>query len=304
VEVKTSEARAWSESWALESPTDAEKQVMAEMLLGTKAPPSRRNGCTLMRAAVDFTHTTDTGAVRAAMAGAPSSFTPPSDLDATLKAWRRVQVRQLFRLSLEAFFYWVFLEIGGGTRSIEALVNAFLAQVTLRPAVSTTVEWLNPKDVITIAPTALMGRIEEALNAASSGDLASTIAGGIAFCLAQPSPQEDEHERTDRLPLSRARREAKAREGAPARDFIRHVLESWVLAQHAYWSIGRGLADARARGKTILRLKVVLDEGGWTHAPGVSTAPIPVPTADRLQTALSLAQECGLLPVQATMSDG
>ena len=58
------------------------------------------------------------------------------------------------------------------------------------------------------------------------------------------------------------------------------------------------LADARAQGKTILRLNVVLDEGGWTHAPDVSQAPIPVPTADRLQTALNLVQECGFLSVQ------
>jgi hypothetical protein len=150
------------------------------------------------------------------------------------------------------------------------------------------------------APTALMDRIEEALKAASSADLASTIADGVAFCLAQPSPQQEEHERTDRLPLFRARREVKAREGAPARNFIRHVLESWVLAQHAYWSIGRGLGDARAHGKTILRLKVVLDEGGWIHAPGVSNSPVPVPTPDRLATALNLVQECGLLPGNVT----
>ncbi len=156
-------------------------------------------------------------------------------------------------------------------------------------------EWLDPTDVLAMAPTALMDRIEEALNAAPFVDLASTIADGVTFCLAQPPPQEDDNERSDRLPLSRARREAGAREDAPARDFIRHVLESWVLAQHAYWSIGRGLADARAHGKTILRLKVVLDEGGWTHAPGVSSASVPVPTPDRLQTALNLIQECGLI---------
>lgn len=141
-----------------------------------------------MIAAVNFTQTTDTGAVRSTMAGAPSRFVPSSDLDATLNAWRRVQVRQLFRLSLEAFFYWVFLEIGGGTRSIETLVNAFLAQTTLRPPDGTTTEWLDPAGVFATAPTALMDRIEEALNVASSVDLASTIADGVAFCLAQPSP--------------------------------------------------------------------------------------------------------------------
>ena len=77
--------------------------------------------------------------------------------------------------------------------------------------------------------------------------------------------------------------------------FVRHLLESWVLAQHVYWSVGRGLADARARGKTILRLKVVLEEGGWTLAPGASFMAPPVPTRDRLQTALSLATEAVLV---------
>ena len=99
----------------------------------------------------------------------------------------------------------------------------------------------------------------------------------------------------DRLPLARARREAEARESVPPRDFLRHVLESWVLAQHVYWSVGRGLADARAQGKTLLRLKVVLDEGGWEAAPGISAGAPPVPTPDRLQTMVSLAAECGLL---------
>jgi hypothetical protein len=83
--------------------------------------------------------------------------------------------------------------------------------------------------------------------------------------------------------------------GRSIKGFVRHILESWVLAQHVYWSVGRGLADARAGGKTILRLKVVLEEGGWTLAPGASQISPPQPTPDRLQTALNLADECGLL---------
>jgi len=98
------------------------------------------------------------------------------------------------------------------------------------------------------------------------------------------------------LPLFRARREAEAWGKAPTKNFVRHVLETWVLAQHVYWSVGRGLADARARGKTILRLKVILEEGGWTLAPGVSRVR-PLPTRDRLETALTLAAESGLIPV-------
>ena len=59
--------------------------------------------------------------------------------------------------------------------------------------------------------------------------------------------------------------------------------------------LGRGLADARARGKTILRLKVVLEDGGWTLTPGVASGSLPRPTADRLRTAISLAHECGFI---------
>jgi hypothetical protein len=35
-----------------------------------------------------------------------------------------------------------------------------------------------------------------------------------------------------------------------------------------------------------------MDEGGWTLTPGERTDGFPVPTPDRLQTALSLLQEC------------
>ena len=140
-----------------------------------------------------------------------------------------------------------------------------------------------------------MKEIEEALDVPSVSRSAQTIIRGIAFCLAEAPEQENQFERPDRLPLFRARREAKAREKGSTRDFVRHVFESWVLAQHVYWSVGRGLADARAQGKTLLRLKVVLDEGGWALAPGVSRGSPPLPTPDRLQTIVSLAAECGLL---------
>jgi len=63
-----------------------------------------------------------------------------------------------------------------------------------------------------------------------------------------------------------------------------------------YWSVGRGLADARARGKTILRLRVALEDGGWNLTSASARVSAPVPTPDRLKTALNLAKECELLP--------
>lgn len=67
------------------------------------------------------------------------------------------------------------------------------------------------------------------------------------------------------------------------------------MAQHTYWCVNRGLADARGRGKTILRLRIVMDEGGWSQAPGTTLGNPPEATPDRLDTAISLLEECGRL---------
>ncbi len=84
-------------------------------------------------------------------------------------------------------------------------------------------------------------------------------------------------QRAERLPLVRARRELAARSHTSVFEFMRHVLEAWVLAQHSYWSGGRGLADARAGGRTLLRLRIILDEGGWTLTPGAPLGGAPRP---------------------------
>ena len=296
VTVTRSEARRWAEAWALDKVTDSEKSVMAELLLGTGAPASRRKGCELMIAAVTRARKADVVRVRAMMAGlSPSKFIPRADLTGTVEAWRRIQVRQAFRLSLEALLYWVMWQIEQGPLSTEALVGAFLDQVG-RPRLSTAREWLNAAGRSGNSPTTLMDRLSQAMEDASQTELASAVADSLAFCIAEAPEHGQIFERVDRLPLFRARREAEAWGKAPTKNFVRHVLETWVLAQHVYWSVGRGLADARARGKTILRLKVILEEGGWTLAPGVSRVR-PLPTRDRLETALTLAAESGLIPV-------
>ena len=160
----------------------------------------------------------------------------------------------------------------------------------------TAAEWLKPGKLAAAGPAEFMARIEDSLDDPAYKDLASSIATGLAFCIAEAPEQPEAFERADRLPLARARREAKAWSQASTRDFVRHVLESWVLAQHVYWSVGRGLADARARGKTILRLRVALEDGGWNLTSASARVSPPVPTPDRLKTALNLAKECELLP--------
>lgn len=294
VTVTAAEARRWSKAWALNSLTRAEKDVLKEMLFGSAAPACRQRGGNLMLAAAKNASTKDVNVLRAAMAGPPSRFRPSADLLEAQEAWRTVQVRQLFRLSLEALLHWTVIHLGDTPKSSDALVTSFLDQISGARKHATARQWLAAIRPHNTGPTDLMADISAALDS-SSNELPKTILRGIGFCLAE-APERDSHfERPDRLPLSRARRESEARENGSVRDFVRYVLESWVLAQHVYWSVGRGLADARSQGKTLLRLKVVLDEGGWALAPGVSAGSPPLPTPDRLETIVTLAEECSFL---------
>ena len=293
VTVTAAEVRRWSKAWALDSPTKAEREVMNEMLFGASAPVCRQRGGDLMLAAAEYCSTIEAEALRAAMSGPPSRFKPAVNLVDTRQAWRTIQVRQLFRLSLEALLYWILTLLADTPKSTDALVNSFLQRAPSVQTNRTAGQWLAVIKPLNTGPTELTNEISTALRS-SPNELPKAVTRGIAFCLAEALEPESIFQRPDRLPVSLAHREGQARENGSVRDFIRHVLEGWVLAQHVYWSVGRGLADARAQGKTLLRLKVVLDEGGWALAPGVSAGSVPKPTADRLETMVSLATECGL----------
>jgi hypothetical protein len=295
VTVTAVEARQWSSAWTLDKVTKAEAEVTNQMLFGAGAPVCRQRGGELVLAVAKHKSTAEVDVIRRVMAGPPSRFKPATPLLATREAWRIVQVRQLFRLSLEALFYWMLIDLEETPKSTDVLVESFLKQLPSVKQSSNARKWLDATLPVGTGPTELMAEISEALYSGPSPNLPQAVIRAIAFCLAETPQQESHFERPDRLPLFRARKEAQAREKGSTRDFVRHIFESWVLAQHVYWSVGRGLADARARGKTLLRLKVVLDEGGWALAPGVFRGSPPVPTPDRLQTIVSLAAECGLL---------
>lgn len=295
VTVTRDEALDWAEDWSLHGVTKAEEKAMADMLFGSEAPQCRQLAGEMVFKSVDYASTVDSSELRTTMAGVPSKFVPPPHLQKTWEDFRRLQVRQLFRLSLEALFWWMLGNVGDRPKGIEGLAEAFLGELSSSGKVKNAGDWLRALKHAAVGPTELIARIEKAMGQPTDGDVASAIAASLAFCLAEASPGEKRIERQDRLPLWRAREEAKVREDLPVEEFIRHVFESWILAQHVYWSVGRGLADARARGKTLLRLRVILDEAGWTLAPGASRGNPPVPTADRLHTAVTLAQESGLV---------
>lgn len=293
--VRRKQVEQLADAWSLDDPTRSEKDVQKNLLIGPTAPISRQQGMRLVVLAAKHCNDSSSGAVRAALSGRPASFRPPAELVGIAEAWRRVQVRQLFRLALEALHYWIMIELEDEPRTMTGLVDSFLKGQPSTGRRITGRVWLENLRPGKAGPTELMDRIQTALADLDFDDLAESISVGLAFCLREPSFEAEKYQPSERLPLSRARREFEARAEQPVAQVVKHVLESWVLAQHAYWSVGRGLGDARSGGKILLRLKVILDDGGWNLTPGAQIGSPPVPTRDRLQTALSLARECGLL---------
>lgn len=213
------------------------------------------------------------------------------DLVKTAQTWRTIQTRQVFRLALEAMLRWICLQLVDGPATTDTLAERFLAEaIEANPMPPSSAAWLlslenspdNPVDHLTELTSSL--RSEEGL--------AGAIAEALLFCLASAPEQADIRERADRLPLWRARQEFEPRSAEPPLVWISHLIEAWVIAQHLYWSVGRGLADARGGGKTILRLRLTMEEGGWTLLPGASAGSRPEATPDRLRTIMSLLQEC------------
>ncbi len=291
VEVSAADVASWAEAWALDEPTETEREVMRMLLMGDGAPVGRQKGCALMLEAGRTIKDEDLYVenLREVMAGTPSSFVAPDGLADAQAIWRKVQVRQLFRLALEALLYWASSQLKDGARTTDFLVARFIEET------GAVTDWLKCEEGEAAGPTELQEGIVAALNDPTGESLPKGVVNALRLCLSEPHTP-DPIPRPDRLPLDRARKEAEAWAAAGStRDFLRNVFEKWVFAQHVYWSVGRGLADARARGKTLLRLKVVLEENGWALAPGVKAAGKPRPSGDRLRTALTLADECGLL---------
>lgn len=294
--VTRDEARSWASAWTLNGPTKEEANVMAALLFGQRSR-SRQLAGELILGAASYGSTKKADELRGIMSGPPSSYTPPGHLLKTWADFRHIQMRQLFRLTLEALFYWTLSSLEDKPQSVDSLVELFLSQVPSADASACASDWLKAVMPSGSGPTELITATEVALDSPSGIDLAPITAAALSFCLVDEPQGEGPEERHDRMPISRARREAVARADEPVRAFLRHVFESWILAQHVYWSVGRGLADARAQGKTLMRLRVVLDEAGWELAPGATRGSRPSPTPDRLHTAVSLAEECGLFNI-------
>lgn len=284
----------WAPLWALGAKSTVEEEAGFDRLAGPSADPKRRRGLTLIEAAAANLDDPKAEAedFRRLMADSPDAWSAEGELAGTAGAWRKLQIRQLFRYALEATFYWLIGELDGPPKSSSELGASFV-EAAGAESLADTGEWF--RFDASANPVDLIDRLSEALSGESAQSVPGAIQQALAFCLAQTDYKAEAFEVFDRLPIPRAIREFRGWADLSAADAIAKMIEGWVIAQHTYWSVGRGLADARGRGKTLLRLRIVMDEGGWTLTPGTVQGNPPLPTPDRLRTALGLLHECGRL---------
>jgi hypothetical protein len=281
--ITAEEAFSWQELWDIAKLTDKERVCFRDRLAGEIAG-KRQRGFELLSESARTVAQGDEAELRAAMCS--SAVASEASID-----WKRVQVRQLFRLALEALLRWMQMHLDKPISTAE-IASFFLQQIDAdadQSAASFIGSLVDPD----AQPVSLLESLQTAL--ANKQGVETAISSAIAYCLECSDTLEDESVREERLPLRIARKDYRKLADAGASDLISHILESWVLAQNTYWSVGRGLADARAGAKTILRLRIVQEEGGWVTTRGHGGGRPPNATPDRLRTAISLASEAGLL---------
>ncbi|KAA5803570.1 septum formation inhibitor-activating ATPase [Alkalicaulis satelles] len=291
VAVAADDVRQWSKLWPMASLSTAEQQAARTRVFGEMASPPRRAAFELMKAAYQRSTSKNISEIRTMMAD-PGIWTSLSvDGQSAGRAWAEVQVRQLFRLAIEGLFYWMTRWIDGKPIDTSGVAEKFVRLTESRT--SRASDWISGFAFPSTGVVTCLEQLDEAL----SGELDAmpqAILAGLATAISQAPDEAHSFESADRLPLSLAARQARAWSGQAPRVIMTRLMSDWVLAQHTYWAIGRGLADARSQGKSILRLKLVLEDGNWTNVPG-TFQPRPNPTPDRLETALSLAMETAAL---------
>lgn len=291
VTVKREDVERWGKLWSIKKPLAIERKALFERLGGVMAVAARQRGIALTQAGYNDLEDEEWNLddVRARMADRLDDWQDPTSCPSAAAEWRAVQVRQVFRLTLEALFHWFVEQLGDGPMHTGSVADAFLDELGRKKPAETAEGWLL-KAANQSNPVYVLNELKAALK--SWEGLASAIVAGLRHSLAEAPAEAHDFETFDRLPLARARAEAARWSSLNPHDFMVRVLESWIMAQHTYWCVTRGLSDARGRGKTILRLRIVMDEGGWTQTPGTTLGSAPEATPDRLETAFSLLEEC------------
>lgn len=287
VTVTQTELKLWGGLWDIKKITEAECEHIATTLGGKEAPLKRQHGIRLLKTAIERIKERGDSAVRTAMCDS-NAVNDDSQLLESALVWRGIQARQLFRPTLEALLYWATVEVSDRPSTIERMALRFLEDT---PNELTVAAWLalsgdDPDAVDIISPIIeleklLRGRVRVE-------NLPNAIFRGLRTALSCKAI--DSSERQDRLPLARAQEDSKSFADKSSAQFMEYVLSAWAIGQHVYWSVSRGIGDARRGTDQILRLKIVPDEAGLRIVPGANNS-APRTTPDRLGTAISLLQE-------------
>lgn len=290
VTVEVEDVRRWGLAWQMSHLTEEGQVAAWHRINSGEGRAVRSKGLELVQfAARQVSEGEDTpNEIRRLMAD-PDGALFPDELLPFAKSWRRMQVRQVFRLALEGLLYWCQGELLSKPHSTRQLAVKYLEQAGGSLDLDATSPWID-KFQRGSDPIEHLDRVLKCFSGES--DLANAIIRALCFCIDEAPEEAQSFERPDRLPLVKAAREWRIWSELPPVSFISRLLEGWIFAQHTYWSVGRGLQDARGDGKMILRLRLFIDEGGWRLADGVGQGSPPNPTPDRVETALSLLTEC------------
>jgi hypothetical protein len=283
-------------AWNLDAPTRLEQDAMQSSLMLRENNEILSRTAFCIRECVAYRKfEADYAQIRIDLCGLPSPFAPPPETMSVVATWRIVQLRQLFRLALEALLHWTVLTLYefGHPLSTSQLVDRLLTQAGTAPNLEA---WLLAPPSTEASLPERIGYLQDALeDRENTQGLAMALREALAFSLSEDHPDMVLQE-TDRLPIAQAKHDVATLGGTPLHDALMSILEKWVFGQHVFWAVSRGLGDARARGaRSILRLKVLQDETGWQLAPGINLRSIPRATEDRIETFVSLLKEAGAL---------
>jgi hypothetical protein len=239
------------------------------------------------------------------------------ELIAAQRSWIALQARQLQRIGLEALLVWVENEIDESDGCADAR-SLYEAADRLAPKDSgaakkskdvkgyySRIEKLGQPygwpdaaglggeaDIFSLIDRIIKAQVDEsydqlpslALNAIFS---AAIICDALRNLGAAANQSNLTGGPSDRLPLSHALRVIHRMADESLGALWREIIESWVLGQHVRWAVARS-------GDETQRLRVAIDEGGWIRLRSKMSGPFR-PTPDRLNTALALSSDCGLL---------
>ncbi|PTM80457.1 hypothetical protein C8J29_102538 [Cereibacter johrii] len=220
-----------------------EREVAFARLGGARASSVRRKGIALIIAAhKDLAEAAPTAdALRTRMADLPASWREAALRPEISTQWRELQVRQLFRLTLEGLFFWTVGTLVKGPMTTRQIALSFLDELSAGSDLpKSAVSWV-PGTGLAGDPVTLLRDILTELQRRPRNptQLVAALIHDLAFSLAEAPREAHQFESSDRLPLARDRKDADSWKHLAPGEFLVRLIGNWIMAQHAYWSVGR-----------------------------------------------------------------